>query len=80
MKIDYVQAYRYPGVTFDEHLSFNEASQELTDAGGRALGGIIAKFKQHKHIGFNCFTKLFETVLNLSVLMVQEYGAMTKFY
>ena len=67
MKTDYVQAYRYLGVTFDEHLSFNVRNvrnlqmQELTDAGGRALGGIIAKFKQYKHIGFKCFTKLFET-------------------
>ena len=61
MKIDYVQAYRYLGVTFDEHLSFNEVCQELIDAGGRALGGIIVKFKQYKHKGFNCFTKLFET-------------------
>ena len=61
MKIDYTQAYRYLGVTFDEHLSFNEACQELTDAGGRASGGIIAKFKQYKNIGFNCFTKLFKT-------------------
>ena len=60
-KIDHVQAYRYLGVTFDEHLSFNEACQELIYAGGRALGGIMVKFKQYKHIGFNCFTKLFET-------------------
>ena len=44
MKIDNVQAYRYLGVTFCEDLSFNDACQELTDAGGKALGGIIVKF------------------------------------
>ena len=76
MKIDYVQAYRYLGVTFDEHHSFNEACQELTDAGGRALGGIIAKFKQYKHTGFNCFTKIFET----GVEPVCTYGSGTRGY
>ena len=60
-KLDYVKTYRYLGVTLDENLSFNAACQELNDAGGRAFGGIVAKFKQFKHLSFKCFTKLFDT-------------------
>ena len=61
IKLNYVQTYRYLGVTLDENLTFNVASQELTDAGGRAFGGIVAKFKEFKHLSFKCFTKLFDT-------------------
>ena len=60
-KLDYGKTYRYLGVTLDENLTFNTACQELNDAGRRAFGGIVAKFKQFKHLSFKCFTKLFDT-------------------
>ena len=43
----------------------------LSDAAGRALGGIIAKFKTLKNVGYDTFTKLF----NLGVRPVYEYAA-----
>ena len=61
LKLDYTQMYRYLGITLDENLSFNVACRELSEAGGRAFGSIVAKFKQFKHLPYKCFTKLFET-------------------
>ena len=48
-------------ITLDKHLTFNEACQELYEAFGRALWGILARFKQLKHISFKYYTKLFES-------------------
>ena len=63
--------YKYLGIILDEHLNFNDCTQTLSDAVGRALGGIIAKFKTLKNVGYDTFTKLF----NLGVRPVYEYAA-----
>ena len=44
----------------NENLDFCESAQELAEAGGRALGSLISKFKVHKNIGYHTFTKLFD--------------------
>ena len=66
-----VPNYKYLGIILDEHLNFNDCTQTLSDAAGRALGGIIAKFKTLKNVGYDTFTKLF----NLGVRPVYEYAA-----
>ena len=60
MNIKTVERYKYLGVTLNENLDFRESAQELAEAGGRALGGLISKFKVHKNIGYHTFTKLFD--------------------
>jgi len=55
----------------DEHLTFNECVDTLADSAGRAIGGIITKFKSMKNVGYQTFTKLFTS----GVQPVYEYGA-----
>ena len=64
-----VPNYEYLAIILDEHLNFNDCTQTLSDAAGRALGGIIAKFKTLKNVGYGTFTKL------LGVRPVYEYAA-----
>ena len=63
--------YKYLGVIFDEFLNFNKCSKTLADAGGRALGALWSKFKGMKDIGFNTYTKLY----NSGVVSVLDYGS-----
>ena len=63
--------HRYLGIILDEFLNFNACVKTLGDAGGRALSSIISKFKQFKHIGYNTFSKLYES----GVLSILTYGA-----
>ena len=60
MNIKTVERYKYLGVTLNGNLDFSESAQELAEAGGWALGGIISKFKVHKNFGYHTFTKLFD--------------------
>ena len=60
MNIKTVERYKYLGVTLNENLDFHESAQELAEAGGWALGGLISKFKVHKNIGYHTLTKLFD--------------------
>ena len=58
------------GITLNEFLDYQVCALELAEAGGRALGGIISKFKTFKNIGFNTFTKLYHT----GVVPINEYA------
>ena len=69
--IDIVPNYKYLGVIFDEFLDFNAAADTLSGAAGRALGGIISKFKMLKNVGFNSFSKLYHS----GVVPVMDYCA-----
>ena len=55
----------------DEHLTFEKCSQMLADAGGRALGGIISKFKTLKDTSFKTFDKLY----HVEVVPIIDYGS-----
>lgn len=59
--------YKYLGVTFTEHLDFEETAEVLSDASKRALGAIIAKYKVLENMGFKTFTTLYNTGV-LSIL------------
>ena len=69
--LEKVSSYKYLGVILDENLNYNECTKTLSDSGGRALGGIIGKFKSLKNVGF----KTFETLYNAGVKPVIEYGS-----
>ena len=69
--IELVDSYKYLGCYLDEHLNFHKCSQILADSGGRALGGIITKFRSLKDTGYKTYTKLFDT----GVVPVLNYGS-----
>ena len=77
-----VPSYKYLGIIFDEHLNFNECVMTLATAGGRALGGIISKFKSLKNVGYHTFKKLYYSGVS-SILEYSEeinmVGAFTYF-
>ena len=70
-QVDVVSDYKYLGVVLDEHLTYKVATKTLANAGGRALGGIISKFKTFKDIGYDTYTKLFDNCVS----PILEYGA-----
>ena len=70
-KIELTNNYRYLGIIFDEHLTFELCARTLAESGGRALSSIISKFKQFKNIGYHTFTKLYDTGVNSII----SYGA-----
>lgn len=66
-----VSYYKYLGVIFDEHLSFEINSSILADSASRALGSIRTKLKRMKEIGYNTFDTLFRS----TVLSIADYSA-----
>ena len=54
----------------DEYLNYGKCTNILAESAGRALGGIISKFKQHS-IGYKTYTKMFDT----SVVPILNYGS-----
>ena len=69
--IEYTSSYKYLGVIFNEFMNFTSCADALAESSGRALGGIIAKFKLLKDVGYKTFTKMFEA----GVVPIMDYGA-----
>lgn len=63
--------YKYLGVYFDEHLEFDTHCKILSEAGTRALGSTLSKFRYNDDITYEAYTKLFECNVN----PVTDYGA-----
>ena len=70
-KIELVDQNQYLGIIFDEYLTLEKCGKALSEFGGRALGFVISKFKQFKNVGYNTFTKLYDTGVNSII----SYGA-----
>ena len=70
-EIEKVSQYKYLGVLMDEYLNFEVLANVLAGAGGRALGAVLTKFRSFGNIGFNSFSKLYDS----SVAPVLEYGS-----
>ncbi len=70
-RLEIVDSYKYLGVFFDRYLTFNTAAEVLGDAAGRALGGMINKYKSMKEMGYTTYTKLFDSL----VARVMDYGS-----
>ena len=61
MKI--TETYKYLGLIFDEYVDFKTGIGTLADAGGRALGAVISKFKYMRDVGYKTYTKLYESAV-----------------
>ena len=69
--VNYAKVYRYLGIHLSEHLNFSTAEKVLAESSGRALSGIINKFKYLGNMGFKTFTKLYDT----GVVPIMDYGS-----
>ena len=56
-----VKEYKYLGVLLNEFMDFNSTAELLSGAAGRALGGLINKFKTFRNAGYTSYKKLFHT-------------------
>ena len=70
-EINIVNQYKYLGIILDENLTFENCARILSESAGRALGGIIQKFKILGDTGFNTFEKMYNT----GVITVNNYAA-----
>ena len=59
--LDFTEKYKYLGVTFTEHLNYTENTNVLSQAAGRALGAVIAKYKTQGFMSYDTFSKLYES-------------------
>ena len=69
--VDYVQDNKYLGVFFDEHLDFSKHEKIMAESGSRALGALIAKYKNLQNMGFDTYKKCYDT----SIYPILEYGS-----
>ncbi len=69
--LEIVENYKYLGTFFDEYLTFGKATEVLSTAANRALGGMINKFKSMREMNYRTYTKLYESL----VCPVMDYGS-----
>ncbi len=69
--VEKVDKYKYLGIYLNEYMDFNETAGCLAGAGGRALGGIISKFRSFKNVGFNTYSSLYHS----GVVPVMDYSS-----
>ncbi len=67
--VDICQHYQYLGIIINEHLSYEITATTLAESAGRALGGVISKFKSFQNVGFQTFNKLYHS----GVVPVMDY-------
>ena len=70
-EIECTKKYKYLGIIFDEHLTFDNTASTLSDSGGRALGKLFSKLKYLKGLGYNTYTHLFDSY----VVPILLYGS-----
>lgn len=58
--VEYASYYKYLGVYLDEHLNFDKHAEMLSKSGSRALGAVIARYKNLDNMGHKTFTKCYE--------------------
>ena len=69
--LEIVDKYKYLGVMLNEHMNFNLLTNTLASAAGRALSGIISKFKSLKNVGFHTY----ETLYFSNVVPIADYAS-----
>ena len=70
-EINNCKEYKYLGVYFDEHLKFEKHSEMLSKAGAKALGALIYKYKTLDNMGYQTYSKLFQT----NITPILDYGS-----
>lgn len=66
-----INRYKYLGLWFDEYLHLDVMVKEVAKAATRALGAVIAKVKCQGGMTYQCFTRLYESLVEPVLL----YGA-----
>lgn len=69
--IEYTDKYMYLGLMLHEFLDYNVTAKFVAQSAGRALGLLIAKFKNAGGLPYDVYTKLY----NSCVIPVISYGA-----
>ena len=69
--ISVVDRYKYLGLVVNEFLDYDLTAAMVAKAAGRALGLLIAKCKAYGGIPFDCYTRLY----NALVQPIIDYGA-----
>ena len=59
-KLNYTKYYKCLGFYLDEHMNFIKGTSILTESANRALGGVIAKTKVLRDLGFSTYSKLYQ--------------------
>ena len=61
--VEYANIYHYLGIHMhnNNNLDFSETAEVLSQAAGRALGAMISKIHGYKDIGYNTYSKLFNS-------------------
>ena len=70
-KLDYCENYKYLGIVINEHLNFEKSTQDLCEAAGRALSGIITKMIKNGGFPLNVYKILYESC----VCSITDYGS-----
>ena len=70
-QIAVVSQYRYLGLVLTEFLDYSVTAKFVAQAATRALGLLIAKSKAHGGMPYNCFSKLYDAL----VQSIFSYGA-----
>ena len=60
-EISFESEYKYLGVWINEFCDFSKTEKVLSESSGRALGKLISKFKGVKNMGYNTFTRLYNS-------------------
>ena len=68
--ISYVDSYKYLGIWFSEHVTWNKADRELSKSASRALECLTTRFYACGGMNYKVFTKLY----NLFYCMALLYG------
>ena len=59
-RLQNVKSYRYLGIIVDEFLTMEEAINQLSTAGSRAVGKVIRKSRSNLDLGFHSYSKLYD--------------------
>ena len=59
-------------------MKFENSAEKFAEAGSRALGALISKFKDVKNVSYNCFTKLYNACVATVLDNASEIWGFTK--
>jgi hypothetical protein len=69
-QLEYVEKYKYLGVIIDYCINYEVTASVLSNSASRALGNLFSKFKENKGMGYETFTKLY----NSGVVPILDYS------
>ncbi|CAG2224647.1 unnamed protein product [Mytilus edulis] len=70
-ELDYVEKYRYLGLTLSENIDYKVSVNELSAAASRSLGSLTSKFLHMGNMDFEIYTKIYDN----TVIPVMDYAS-----